>query len=145
MSLDRFAATEPELASLISSATGDALRHAAREAAEVAVRSARVDNPQVARAVDQLRRADFGGYTDLTAIQAIWESLDEQAWALAETESDRYLSVFAQARAVNSLWYALQPEPVAAAEGALYEALHAVADPSALRTELVQILLPRMT
>ena len=67
--------------------------------------------------------------------------LDEAAWDLQErmdagqAAHDEYLAAFRRARAVTSLWFALDSDPMVAAMEASYEA-RAAADDAAVRREI---------
>lgn len=142
MSLDRFSATEPELASLVSTADSDALRSASRVAVELALVAAvpAVDSVDVIEGLASLRRGSFSNKVLRRRLEGLWQDLDRKAFGASEAHPSDYLKFFLAARAINALWYALDPDARSAAQGAIYEALHAVDDPTEIRKQTLRTL-----
>lgn len=65
---------------------------------------------------------------DEASLAALVDALDTVAWDLQEQEGPGYEAAFARARAVNALLFAVRGDP----EDAIYEALHATANPGAV-------------
>lgn len=82
-------------------------------------------------ALAALRRGD-GGPELSAGLEALVARLDEDAWDVQDAGDEAaYLARFAKARAAAALGFAL----VGATDDALYEALHAIGDESAVLRE----------
>jgi hypothetical protein len=141
--LNRFAATEPLLSRLVAESDRRALGSALKLAVNTALtRTSETQEGLVAAGLALLMSGAFGEFQVRAELGLMVERLDKRAWEAADVDSSVYARLFARARAVNALWYALDPDVHVAAENAIYEALHAVPDPAALRTEVARTLAP---
>ncbi len=135
MSLTRLGTLDPELARRVLAAPEAACRSLAAGAAEAAlsVVGAPADERLLA-AREAVRLGNVGDSHVRSALQTLVEELDEAAWDIQDqVEAGRrpyeeYQSAFERARAINALWFALDPDPRVAAGEACYEALAAGVD-----------------
>jgi hypothetical protein len=129
----RLAVVAPELAEHLQLAEASSLRSAAVAAASCAVASAGITDPNVHHALDLARRGSLDGALR-SQLRDLAEQLDERYWSLQKAYEDGsaseadYMKAFSDARAVSSVGFALDPDPLTAALEATYEAHAAAAD-----------------
>jgi hypothetical protein len=123
----RLDAIAPDLAQRLRGSKEVALRRVAGAASGVAISSAGLLDPRAVAA----QRALLAGTreaVDRESVDGLTKELDEEQWTLQERAqlSDAaqaaYLRAFAQARAASALWFALDDDPLKAAQEAVYEA-----------------------
>jgi hypothetical protein len=124
----------------LAEASQEGRRRVATASPRIALARNGLDGAEIAAGLEALERGQFGDGPIRAAVWARAEAHDARYFD-AEDEGDLVTSEteFARARALTSLWYALSDDTDDAANGALYEASHAVGD--AGRAELVEMVL----
>jgi hypothetical protein len=136
----------PGITARVGSLSPAQRRRLAREAARLAARIAPVDDERMSRGLAMLESDDVDAAVT-ERLHALMDELDDQAAALQlrldafgnppEDEPDlekRYVRAFTQARTVEAVIAALEPDVDEAAADALYEARAALDDaPAAIR------------
>ncbi len=131
----------PDLVERLEGEPEPRLRAVAEGVAAAALRATGVSDERIDRALAALRAGDYGDLEQRKAVKALADELDEAAWDVQERmdagegDQDEYLTAFRRARAVTSLWFALDSDPMVAAMEASYEA-RAAADDAAVRREI---------
>lgn len=131
---------EPGLRRMLIEASDEARRRVALTVSRLAVSRAGISDPRLGAALEQLLRGKYGDSPERSALRALTEELDDAAWGIQDrvelgaADKADYAKAFMTARAVNAVWYALDPDPLAAAVEATYEAAAAIADALSLRT-----------
>jgi len=89
----------------------------------------------------------FGDTDERRDLKTLVEEFDERAWRIQReveagtVETERYLDAFAQARAANALWCALNGDALFASSEATYETNAALGgDIEAVRTAIEAII-----
>jgi hypothetical protein len=130
---------DPVLRQLINDASERAQRRAALAVSRLARDRVGIADPRLGSALERLQAGEYGDSPQRGAVLALTEELDEAAWDVnrrveaGEADKADYLKAFRKARAANAVWYALDPDPMAAAAETTYEALAAVDDHEAVR------------
>jgi hypothetical protein len=131
---------EPRLRQALIEASDEARRRVALTVSRLAVSRAGISDPRLGAALEQLLRGAYGGSPERSAVRAMTEELDDAAWDIQDrvevgaADKADYMKAFMTARAVNAVWCALDPDPLAAAVEATYEAAAAIADVESLVT-----------
>lgn len=134
-----------ELADELRQSDEPTLRRVARVAAELGLELRPVDDPSVASALDALR----GGQPRASVrdrLQPLVEELDTAQWELEEQldaygegpAEDEHAAAYERARAAQTLWAALDDDPVTAALDSLYELTGVIGDEPDVLQRLVE-------
>ena len=131
---------DPMLRQLLHSASEEGRRRAALTVSNLAVDRAEIADPRLGAALERLQGGWYGDSPERNALQALVEELDEAAWDVQDrveagtADQAAYVKAFVKARTARAVWYALDPDPLAAAAEATYEASAAIEDPEEVRT-----------
>lgn len=121
------------------------LRVAAEAVAVAALHATDIQDERIDQALAALRAGEYGDAVKRKAVKALADELDEAAWDIQEqvdtgdAYQHEYLAAFRRARAVTSLWFALDDDPMVAAMEAAYEA-RAAADDGLVRREIASAM-----
>jgi hypothetical protein len=121
-----------EFAERLEHLAPDEQRAVAAAACEFALGRTRVSDPAVDSGLHALRSGQAVALEDRNRIRSLLDRLDDKYFELQEAAEDGreaadcYEDVFAQARAMAALYYALDGDPLTAASEAVYEAAIAV-------------------
>jgi len=139
MTENRLELLDRDLSTLLKKASVSQQRNAALIASKFATKRTSLNNPIVAQA---LKAIELGNYSDESLrekIESLVNQLDEIQWDLqdkmeeGEIDISTYLAAFQQARAANSLYFALDDNALIAANESIYEADAATDDLATLK------------
>jgi hypothetical protein len=130
----RLATVARDLVTALERAGDRQRRDVAEAVSSWVVQRAGLADPRVDVAQAALREQRVGEGPERDAMRRLAEQLDGEAWDARERSDagpyppQRYLDLFARARAASSVWNALDPDPLVAALEAVYEAQAATGD-----------------
>ncbi len=139
MTENRLESLDPELSARLETASIFQLRAAALAACRFVLKNTNLNHPILDRGLEAL---ELGNYSDdsLSAkLESFVNYLDELQWDLQEkmdegrTEISTYLAAFHQARAANSVYFALNTDALNAATESIYEAYAATEELATLK------------
>jgi hypothetical protein len=140
--VERIDTVLPGVAAVLAASDGSHLRALARAAALEAVRQRPLDDRRAADALRAIVDGRFGATPERGRVRSLVDELDGRYWATRpeddaaalEPITEQTLQAFADARAANVLWAALDADALAAALESLYETWAATGqDAAALR------------
>ena len=118
----------PELVHALERLPRARLRQLAVLACEEALARTSLDQPPIISAMHMLKLGDYGDTPVRAELGVLVSALDDAQLTIQERveagdeSQDEYEAVFAQARAASALWYALDSDPLVAAQESMYEA-----------------------
>ena len=124
----RLSTVAPEFVEQLHRESQLRLREIAERQARAALRATGLTDDRVEHALSALERREYGDSETRAALKEFVDELDERAWDIRDrvdartAKLDEYVRAFREARAANSLWFALDPDPTTAAMEAAYEA-----------------------
>lgn len=145
MTENRLEFIDAEQSEMLKQATLAEQRNAAKVACKFAIERTSVSYPIIEEGLEALEKGQWGDFSLLNKLQSLVDRLDEIQWDLQEKmgecsiELSDYLAAFHTARAVNSLYFALNADPFVAASEAIYEAHSATDDLVTLKQRILQI------
>jgi hypothetical protein len=146
MTENRLKLIAPELDTRLQQTSSTKLRAIALAVSEIAVQDISLSNPVIDAALEALRTENFGNSKLLKQLETLIEQLDDIQLDLqerveqGEVDEAEHLAAFSRARAVNSLLFALNADPLTAATGAIYEANAAIDNLEALNKVVTEVL-----
>lgn len=146
---DRLAAVARDLVDLLRKQPEPGLRALAVRMAELADARNHVADHRLDAALAKLRAGDAGDTEARARLGQLVGELDNAAWDLQDrvragsARHQEYALAFARARAVSTIWFALDEDPLTAATEAAYEAQAAVGDLALIRKEIMSAVLAR--
>jgi KaiC/GvpD/RAD55 family RecA-like ATPase len=132
--MNRLESLAPDVAERLRQASPDKQRAAALAACQFAIAKADVRHAGIEDACNGLRKGDGLSTAQLSEIESLAASLDNEYFDLQEAaeegraNTEDYLRKFAQARAVSALLFASKSDSLEASTEAVYEAAAAVED-----------------
>ncbi|MEG4802252.1 hypothetical protein QUB63_20355 [Microcoleus sp. ARI1-B5] len=145
MTENRLEFIDAEQSELLKQATISELRNAAKVACEFALERTSFSHPIIEEALEALEKSQCGDVSLQNKLQSLVDRLDEIQWDLQEKmgegsrELSDYLAAFHTARAINSLYFALNADPFVAASEAIYEAHAATDELVTLKQKILQV------
>jgi hypothetical protein len=134
---------DARLRRLLDDADDVACRRAAVSVSRLAVERAGVEDARLASALTVATSGPFGESAVRRSVEVLTQELDGTAWD-AQGQGDAsgtgqavYVAAFRKARAANSVWSALDLDPMEAATEATYEAVAATDDVEAVHAALL--------
>jgi hypothetical protein len=133
MTENRLEFIDAEQSEMLKQATIAEQRNAAKVACKFAIERTSLSHPILDEGLQSLEKDRYGDFSLQNKLLSLVDRLDEIQWELQEKmgegsiELSDYLAAFHTARAVNSLYFALNADPFVAASEAIYEA-HAATD-----------------
>ncbi len=121
----------PELVEILRQCTDDRRHQIVERACLLAVQRADVADPMLTKALEAIRRRNFGILVLRGQVDALTQKLDEIAWEIQDqfeagnAPESQYHRAFAKARAAAAIEFALDGS-LAASFDALYEAYYAI-------------------
>jgi len=138
------AVLDGDLAAQLEHVPEEQLRAAALAAVRFALARTPLTEPAIAAglaALDQRRYGDAGGVRP--ELESLVNEYDQRQWTLQDEgrgDAPEYFDAFEKARAANTVYYALDPDPWLAATRAIYDAEAATNDLAGLRQEVQRVL-----
>jgi hypothetical protein len=137
----------PELAARLRRANVTELRTVAASVASLAVKELNVQDPRIDAGLQAVAAQVWGDAEVRARLQQLTDELDEVAWDIQDQIDppalDGYQAAFRRARAVESLFFSLDTDPLTAACESAYAAFHALADLELAHNVIDQALTPR--
>lgn len=136
----RLATIAPDLGQTITQATPATQRAIAIAAAEYAVQSIHLADPEAEASLTAAREGRFGDTRERNDVHALAERLDEQQWAIqdrvdaGQASEEEHIAAFSIARTATALYGALDNDIPTAALEAAYEANAATDELTELQT-----------
>jgi hypothetical protein len=146
MTENRLEFIDAEQSEMLKQATISELRNAAKTACQFALERTSFSHPILEEGLEALEKSQCGDVSLQNKLQSLVDRLDEIQWDLQEKmaegsiELSDYLAAFYTARAVNSLYFALNADPFVAASEAIYEAHAATDELVTLKQKILQVL-----
>lgn len=134
--MQRLETLAPEFARRLQTLGAEEQRAVAVAASELALSRSGVDHPVIAAIEPALQGGAPVSSEERERIRALADQLDEIYFDLQEAaeahgaEASDWEQAFRRARAVSSLYWALDDDPLTAASEAVYESAAAVGDPA---------------
>lgn len=130
---------DKDLAAILEQLPNTQLRSVAIAASRFAIERTRLSDPAIDEGLLALESGKYGDSPARSKLGLLVGTLDENQWHLQEMleqgQADRnaQMIAFQRARAANSVYSALDPDPFAAATNSIYESYHATNDLVGLR------------
>ncbi|MCC3572677.1 MAG: hypothetical protein JGK30_12435 [Microcoleus sp. PH2017_40_RAT_O_B] len=146
MTENRLEFIDAEQSEMLKQSTISELRNAAKTACQFALERTNFSHPILEEGLEALEKSQCGDVSLQNKLQSLVDRLDEIQWDLQEKmaegsiELSDYLAAFHTARAVNSLYFALNADPFVAASEAIYEAHAATDELVTLKQKILQVL-----
>jgi hypothetical protein len=145
MTENRLEFIDAEQSEMLKQATIVEQRNAAKVACKFAIECTSLSHPILDEGLQSLDKNRYGDFSLLNKLQSLVDRLDEIQWDLQEKmgegsiELSDYLAAFHTARAVNSLYFALNADPFVAASEAIYEAQAATDELVTLKQKILEV------
>ncbi|MBO1347964.1 MAG: hypothetical protein EBE86_011420 [Hormoscilla sp. GUM202] len=143
MTENRLELIDPELSAYLLSASIAQQRYAAAIACEFALAKTGISATIIDEGLEAIKGGVPGNEMLRSRLESFINQLDEKQWDLQEkmaegkAQLETYIAAFQKARAVNSLYYALNPDAFTAATESLYEAQAATEDLATLKSRIL--------
>jgi len=138
----------PNLANELSRVNEQKLRKVAYSVCDFALRHVSINNPLVNQSFEAFKGSASIDILSLRRnLSGLIEQLDEIQWDIQEQVDlgldtrENYVKAFRNARAINALFYAFDPNPYIAAAESIYEAYAATYDFKSLEEAINEILI----
>lgn len=146
MTENRLELLDPDLSALLKKADSSQLRTAAHMACRFALEKTSLSHQILDQGLEALELGNYGDDSLRTKLESFVNQLDEIQWNLQEkmdegdTKLSTYLAAFHQARAANSLYFALDADALNAATESVYEAHAATDELATLKQRILEAL-----
>lgn len=145
MTENRLELLDRDLSTILEKASVSQQRKATIVASCFAIERTKLSDPIVEQALKAIEIGNLGDESLREKIESLVNQLDEIQWNLqdkmeeVETDMSTYLAAFQQARAANSLYFALDDNALIAANESIYEADAATDDLATLKQLILQL------
>ncbi|MEG3858890.1 hypothetical protein [Microcoleus sp. herbarium12] len=145
MTENRLEFIDAEQSEMLKQATIVEQRNAAKVACKFAIERTSLSHPILDEGLQSLEKERYGDFSLQNKLLSLVDRLDEIQWELQEKmgegsiELSDYLAAFHTARAVNSLYFALNADPFVAASEAIYEAQAATDELVNLKQKILEV------